>query len=51
LEDKKRKGGKEEVKLTGKQLWEQGLVGKHDDDEDDDGEDALAAIDKLKVTA
>ncbi|KAH0844737.1 hypothetical protein AYO21_01943 [Fonsecaea monophora] len=48
-EDKKKKGGKvEEKRLTGKQLWERGLVGKGDD-EDVDGEDAVSAVEKLKV--
>lgn len=48
-EDKKKRGGKaEEKKLTGRQLWERGLVGKVDE-EDIDGDDAVAAIEKLKV--
>jgi hypothetical protein len=37
-------------KLTGKQLWERGLAGKADYDEDD--EDAIpAAVEKMKITA
>ncbi|KAJ5779470.1 hypothetical protein N7457_007190 [Penicillium paradoxum] len=48
LEDKKKRIIKEEKKLTGRQLWERGLV-KGDYDEED--EDALPAVDKLKVTA
>ncbi|KAF4164484.1 hypothetical protein CNMCM6936_009066 [Aspergillus lentulus] len=41
---------KEEKKLTGKQLWERGLAGKADYDEDD--EDAIpAAVEKMKITA
>lgn len=48
-EDKKKRSGKEEKKLTGRQLWEQGLAGKADYDEGD--EDAIPAIDKLKVSA
>ncbi|KAF1972858.1 RWD-domain-containing protein [Bimuria novae-zelandiae CBS 107.79] len=48
-EDKK-KGRKEEKKLTGRQLWERGLVGKLDEDEGE-GEDALAGFEKLKVEA
>ncbi|KAJ6171074.1 RWD domain-containing protein [Penicillium chermesinum] len=48
-EDKKKKSGKEEKKLTGRQLWERGLAGKGDYDEE--GEDALPPIEKLKVTA
>ncbi|KAJ4354449.1 Protein gir2 [Didymosphaeria variabile] len=47
VEDKK-KGRKEEKKLTGRQLWEQGLVGKLDEDE---GEDALEGIKDLKIEA
>jgi hypothetical protein len=50
-DDKKRRGGRaEEKKLTGKQLWERGLVGKVDE-EDYDGEDAVAAVERLKVAA
>ncbi|KAJ5532589.1 hypothetical protein N7494_009141 [Penicillium frequentans] len=48
-EDKKKRSGKEEKKLTGRQLWERGLAGKGDYDEED--EDAMPTIDKLKVTA
>ncbi|KAJ9636598.1 uncharacterized protein PV06_10096 [Exophiala oligosperma] len=50
-EDKKKRGGKaDEKKLTGRQLWERGLVGKGDED-DIDGDDAVAAVEKLKVEA
>ncbi|KFZ15103.1 hypothetical protein V501_02864 [Pseudogymnoascus sp. VKM F-4519 (FW-2642)] len=47
--EKKRNRGKEtEVKLTGRQLWESGMAGKAD--EDDDLEDAaVAAMEKVKV--
>lgn len=48
-EDKKKRSAKEEKKLTGRQLWEQGLAGKVDYDEGDD--DAMPAVDKLNVTA
>ncbi|KAL9120927.1 MAG: hypothetical protein Q9187_002517 [Circinaria calcarea] len=48
LEDKKKRV-KVEEKLTGRQLWERGLVGKVEDDDEDDGHDALRDIDKLKV--
>ncbi|KAJ5679434.1 hypothetical protein N7462_007678 [Penicillium macrosclerotiorum] len=48
-EDKKKKTAKEEKKLTGRQLWERGLAGKGDDDEE--GEDAMPAVEKLKVAA
>ncbi|ELR07453.1 hypothetical protein VC83_02713 [Pseudogymnoascus destructans] len=46
--EKKRNRGKEtEVKLTGRQLWESGMAGKAD--EDDDLEDAaVAAVEKVK---
>ncbi len=47
-DEKKKRGGKaDEKRLTGRQLWEKGLVGKVD--EDIDGEDAVAALEKLKV--
>jgi hypothetical protein len=48
LEDKKKRIVKEEKKLTGKELWQQGLVGKVDDD-DEDGEEV--DIEKLKIEA
>jgi hypothetical protein len=47
-EDKKKKVTKEEKKLTGRQLWERGLA-KGDYDEEDD--DALPAVEKLKMAA
>ncbi|KKK14249.1 hypothetical protein P175DRAFT_0366759 [Aspergillus ochraceoroseus IBT 24754] len=41
---------KEEKKLTGRQLWERGLAGKADFDEED--EDALpVAVEKVKISA
>jgi hypothetical protein len=49
LEDKKKRVAKEEVKLTGKQLWERGLAGKVDDDDDEDAVDALEGVEKLKI--
>lgn len=49
LADLKKSKVKEEKKLTGKQLWEQGLVGKVDDDEDDGG--LADGVDGLKVAA
>ncbi|KAI4248091.1 MAG: hypothetical protein L6R40_001180 [Gallowayella cf. fulva] len=42
----KGKGGKKEDKLTGRELWEKGMVGKVEEDEDVGVEDAL---DSLKV--
>ncbi|KAJ5380265.1 uncharacterized protein N7496_002693 [Penicillium cataractarum] len=48
-EDKKKKTAKEEKKLTGRELWERGLAGKADYDEEE--EDVMPAVDKLKVTA
>ncbi|KAH9843405.1 RWD protein [Teratosphaeria destructans] len=48
-EDKKKRGGKaEEKKLTGKQLWEQGIAGKTADDEEG-VEDAVQSFRELKV--
>jgi RWD domain len=50
-EEKKKRGGKvEEKKMTGRQLWEGGLAGKGDEEEEVD-EDALDGIEKLKVSA
>ena len=41
-EERKKRGGKaEEKKLTGKQLWQQGLAGRIVEDDDDDAEDAI----------
>ncbi|KAI8251640.1 RWD domain-containing protein [Colletotrichum sp. SAR11_239] len=40
---------KEPVKLTGKQLWERGLAGKVDDDDDEGG--LTEGVEKLKVEA
>lgn len=46
----KKSAAKEEKKLTGRQLWERGLAGKADYDEDE--EDALpAAMEKAKIAA
>jgi hypothetical protein len=50
-EDKKKRIYKEEVKMTGRELWEKGLVGKIDEDEGD-GEDGLEGLmDKAKIEA
>lgn len=48
-DDKKRRI-KEEKKLTGKELWQQGLAGKVEDD-DEEGDDALEGMERLKVAA
>jgi hypothetical protein len=48
-EEKKKRGGKpEEKKLSGRQLWEKGLVGKVDEVEED-GEDAIDGLERLKI--
>ncbi|KAF2717734.1 RWD-domain-containing protein [Polychaeton citri CBS 116435] len=48
-EDKKKRSAKaDEKKLTGKQLWEQGLATKAAD-EDEEGEDAVESITQLSV--
>lgn len=47
-EDKKKRIVKEEKKLTGKELWQQGLVGRVDED-DDDGEEV--DLQKLQIEA
>jgi hypothetical protein len=49
LEDKKKRIVKEEKKLTGKELWQQGLVGKVDEEDDDDVDEV--DIGKLKLEA
>jgi hypothetical protein len=46
-EDKKKRVAKEEKKLTGKQLWEGGLAGKGEEEEED--EDVLEDVEKLKL--
>ncbi|OGM49095.1 RWD domain protein (Gir2) [Aspergillus bombycis] len=51
-EDKKankKSPAKEEKKMTGRQLWETGLAGKADLDEE--GEDALPDVEKMKIAA
>ncbi|KAF2632247.1 RWD-domain-containing protein [Macroventuria anomochaeta] len=48
-EDKKKRIVKEERKLTGKELWQQGLAGKGDE-EDEEGDD-LQGMKDLKVSA
>ena len=46
-EDKKKRAAKEEKKLTGRELWERGLVGKVE--EEDEGDDAVDAVQKLDL--
>lgn len=49
-EEKKKRGPKEEKKMTGKELWVKGLAGKvMDDDDDDEGVDPLEGMKTLKV--
>ncbi|KAH7080317.1 RWD domain-containing protein [Paraphoma chrysanthemicola] len=50
LEDKKARVKKEEKKMSGRELWEKGLVGKVDDEDEDDEEDGVD-IEKLKITS
>jgi len=47
---KKRLTTREEKKMTGKQLWERGLAGKGDYDEEGE-EDILVATEKMKIAA
>jgi len=50
--EKKRNKGKETVvPLTGKQLWERGLAGKVEEEEDEEGTLPIEGVDKLKVSA
>lgn len=39
---KKKKGARDEIKMTGRQLWERGLAGKAGEEDEDGGTDALA---------
>ncbi|KAH3918194.1 hypothetical protein HBH56_033050 [Parastagonospora nodorum] len=48
-EDKKARVKKEEKKMTGRELWEKGLVGKMDDDDED--EEDVVDIEKLKIAS
>lgn len=45
-EDKKKRAAKEEVRLSGRQLWERGLVGKGDEEEE--GEESID-VSSLKI--
>lgn len=48
-EKKKNRGKDTVVQLTGKQLWERGLIGKVEEDEEDYEDDSIPEIGKLKV--
>ena len=48
LAEQKKKGVKEEKKLTGRQLWERGLAKGVDEDE---GDDAVEGVQQLKIEA
>ncbi|KAF2089129.1 RWD-domain-containing protein [Saccharata proteae CBS 121410] len=48
-EDKKKRGPKEEKKLTGRELWLQGLAGNGDEEED--GAQLGEGVEKLKIEA
>lgn len=47
-DDKKKRGKVEEKKMTGRELWEKGLVGKVDDEEAE-ADEAAIGVEKLKV--
>jgi len=50
--EKKKNRGKDTVtQLTGKQLWERGLAGKIEEDEDYDDDAPVEGVEKLKVEA
>ena len=49
-EDKKKRSSKDEVKMTGRELWEKGLVETiDDDDDDDDGDEVASTIERLNI--
>lgn len=39
----------EEVRLTGRMLWERGLVGRVEEEDEGEGVDALSEVERLKV--
>jgi len=49
-EKKKNRGKEPQIQLTGKQLWERGMVGKLEDDEEDDTL-PTEGLQKLKIEA
>jgi hypothetical protein len=50
-EKKKKPSAREETKLTGRQLWERGLAGRADYDEEGDDDIPSAAVEKLQLAA
>lgn len=50
-EKKKKPSAREEPKLTGRQLWERGLAGKGDYDEEGDEELPPVSVEKLQISA
>lgn len=50
-EKKKKPSAREEQKLTGRQLWERGLAGKGDYDEEGEDELASEGVEKLQISA
>jgi RWD domain len=48
-EEKKKRGKFEEKKMTGRQLWEGGLAGKGDEEEE--GEDGIEGVERLRIAA
>lgn len=49
MDEKKKRGKAEEKKMTGRQLWEGGLAGKGDEEEE--AEDAIDSVGRLKIAA
>lgn len=50
-EKKKNRGKDTVVQLTGKQLWERGLVGKIEEDEEEDDEVPVEGVEKMGIEA
>ena len=48
-DEKKKRGAKEEKKMSGRELFLKGLAGKAVDEEEDDGVDPLEGMKSLKV--
>jgi len=48
-EEKRKRGAKEEKKMSGRDLWVKGLAGKVVEDEEEDGVDVLEGMKTLKV--